>query len=107
METKEPVSFAGQVAQIIVSNDENFTITFGPDVELKWASGSNLNSIKQPEPRPEITGNVKAEKDADYSYIKDAELVLDDLRVFKISFFNKTYFTAHESVNSRNRIYPE
>jgi hypothetical protein len=106
MESKEPVSLAGQAAQIIVSNDENFTITFGPDVELKWASGSILNSIKQPEPRPEITGSVKAEKDADYSYIKDAELVLDDLRVFKISFINKTYFTAHESINSRTRVSP-
>jgi hypothetical protein len=106
MEKKEPVSLAGQMAQI-VSKDENFTITFGPDVQLKWVSGSILNSIKQPEPHPEITGSVKAEKDTDYSYIKDAELILDDLRVFKISFYSKTYFAAHESVNSRTHVSSE
>jgi hypothetical protein len=107
MEKKEPTSLAGQMARIRVSKDEDFVITFGPDVHLNWASGSVLNSIRQPELRPEITGSVKAENDADYSYIKDAELILDDKKVFKISFITKTYFTAHESINSRTRVSSE
>ena len=104
MEKKEPVSLAGQTAKIVVSKAKEFAITFGSDVQLEWASGKNLNSVEQPKLHPEITGHVKVENGEDYSDVNNAELILDDGKVFKISFVGKTYFHAHESVNSRTSV---
>jgi hypothetical protein len=104
MTEQETVSLANQTAKILVSKDEEHEITFGPDVQLEWASGANLSSASKPDLHPEIKGSVKADKNADYSHIKDAELILNDKRVFKISFHTPTYFTAHESINSRNLV---
>jgi hypothetical protein len=102
MAEQNKTSLAGQMARIVVGKTETL-ITFGRDVELTWESGSILNSTEQPNLHPEIKGNVEGEKDTDYRYIKDAELILDDQRVFKISFIGKTYFTAHEPISSRTR----
>jgi hypothetical protein len=53
---------------------------------------------------PELKGHP--ETDQDYSHINDAELIVDDQRVFRISFIGSKYFTAHVSINSRNSVYP-
>ena len=103
MEDHKPESLAGQKAIIKVSEDEKFTATFGPDVYLTWANGVCLSSNEVPVLYPEIRGRLKA--DNDYSHIQDAELILDDRGVFKISFHDSTYFFAHKSINSRNRVY--
>jgi hypothetical protein len=102
MTEQETVSLANQTAKILVSKDEEHEITFGPDVLLEWASGSTLNPTRKPDLHPEIKGSVRDDKNADYKHIQDAELILNDKRVFKISFLTPTYFTAHQSINSRN-----
>ena len=103
MEDHKPISLAAQAATIKVSKDETYTVIFGPDVTEIWASGRNLDSSESPVLHPEITGRLKT--DNDYSHIKDAELILEDKRVFKISFHDRTHFFAHESVDSRTRVY--
>ena len=102
MEDRQPISLAGQKARIKVG-EVDFIVTFGSDVRLSWESGKIVNSTEPAILHPEIQGHLEPKDD--YSYIKDAELILDDRRVFKISFHDPTHFFAHESINSRNRVY--
>ena len=105
MEGRVPESLAGQTAIIQLATGQRIDVVFNHDVRLEWASGDILGSKVKPELRPEIKGTIKGQEDL--SYIKEAELILKDDRVFKITFHTAQYFTAHESINSRNRVYPE
>jgi hypothetical protein len=104
MAENENRSLAGEKATIEVSKDNRFSITFGPDVHLIWASGGQAPEKSPAVLHPEIKGHLETDKD--YSHIQDAELILDDQRVFKISFIGPKYFTAHVAINSRNSVYP-
>lgn len=95
----EDESLAGQKATIQMTDGKEVAVVFGPDVQLKWASGRSLSSNEPPAPHPEIKGHLASA--GDYSNVKDAELILEDKRVFKISFIDRGYFSAHESINSR------
>jgi hypothetical protein len=95
-------SLAGQNATIKTPDGEEVAVVFGPNVHLKWASGRNLSSNEPPALHPEITGHLASA--GDYSKVKDAELILEDKRVFRISFIDSSYFLAYESINSRTHV---
>jgi hypothetical protein len=91
----------GQEAKILTLDKKEIPVTFAY-AKLTWESGGTLPPSKEkPAKHPEIRGDVKADKNVDFSQIKDAELILNDKRVFKISFLSPTNFFAHESINSR------
>jgi hypothetical protein len=95
-------SLAGESATILIDGAQEIPVVFGNDVSLKWASGRNIESTEEPALHPEITGHMKTK--ADYSYIKDAELILDDQTVFRITFNGPTLFQAREPISSRTRV---
>jgi hypothetical protein len=103
MAENENRSLAGEKATIEVSKDNQFSITFGQDVHLIYAAGSQVPAKGPSVLYPEIKGHLETDKD--YSHIQDAELILDDQRVFRISFNGPKYFTTHPSIDSRNQVY--
>ena len=103
IQNKEAQSLRGQKAEIQLKDGRKFAVIFGDDVWMKWASGVNLSVSTPPELHPEIKGHMKTTDD--YSHVQDAELILADKKVLKISFIDPQYFTAHQSINSRQEVY--
>ena len=58
--------------------------------------------VAEPSSHLEIHGHMEAK--GNYSQIKNAALILHDQWIFRVSFSDSTYFTAHESINPRNVI---
>jgi hypothetical protein len=102
MVKRQAESLGGQTARIETADGSQVIVLFGSDVYLNWVSGSTLNSSKEDQEHPEITGHVDTKDD--YRDIKNAELILDDGRVFKITFSSPDFFLAYESINSRTHL---
>ena len=103
MENTERQLLHGQTAQILLKDGTQYEVIFGHDVQLQWVSGRNLDTPVPPALHPAISGHLDTTED--YSHVKDAELILADKKVLKISFIDPQYFTAHQSINSRQEVY--
>src|ERR1700722_9373574 len=94
-------NLAGDKARIKMESGEEIVVTFGSDVVMNWKGGVE-NAKGEPNLCSEIHGHMEAK--GNYGSIENAELILHDQRVFRISFSHSTYFTAHESANSSDVI---
>src|ERR1700723_514781 len=85
-------SLAGQMALIVRNGKVMTPVTFGSDVWLTWVGGDLLRYLPT-HTRQEISGNLKLQKGDDFSLVKNAELILNDNRVFTVTFYSPSYFS--------------